>query len=187
LERAMAGFDLTLKSPSCRVQKVRPGSNYSTNGYPSRVNTLTAPTGDGVVIGYNLPGNLVSADAKTPMLLKLWPYGVGAATNTMSLRVLGWDLLNGIEWIPTPLVEYQATLSTYTGLGTGGVLLSTELFADRATIAGGYNANVDTTVKSPANNTPCLITVDILGFPIVEVIFTTGGVATNCNALFAWL
>lgn len=152
-------------------------ANDTASSFASKVATVTKPSGTGVItieqIGRFTRNNVV-----------LLPYGAGADNNTMSVRVLNWREISGL-WIPTIVCEVACTLSTSVGVSAQAVL-DTERFADTLTLTYG-NAGVDCQVFSPANNTPAHVVVDAKGASVLEVIFTTGGSATSCNALVTYL
>lgn len=169
-----------------------PVANYSTNGYPTKINTLTMPSGDGVIpfghLGEACPPNLV-----------LVPFGVGSSSNTFSLKVLGWRATKlGIGqplWVPVALSTFAITVGTGTGIA-GADLDTTALFA--TTITCSYGPTFVTVGDnphalgnwfelSPTSNVQGAIVVPSLGFRFLEVIFTTGGSITSCNALYCKL
>lgn len=176
-----------------------PGGNYTNNGYPTRTPTITSPNlvptstglqaiGDGVISFGNL-GNYC------PGRIFLVPFGVGSSTNTFSLKVIGWTptkLGVGIPlWVPTVLQTSQVTIGTAAGVA-GADLGTTSLFA--TTITTSYGPTWITTGASPVapdwfqlspgSNDIGGIIVESLGFRFIEVIYTTGGSATSCNALY---
>jgi len=166
-------------------------TNYATNGYPTKAPTLTQPSGDGVI-----PCGFLGSES--PEFLTLLPIGVGASNNTFSMRVLGWRptqipaLALRPLWIPVPLVDYAMTLGTASG-ATGGELGTTTLFADTITSTVGPTFITSGAAPiapgwyqiSPVNDLVGMIHQATLGFPFLELIFTTGGVATSCNCLWA--
>jgi hypothetical protein len=170
---------------------------YSTNGYPTRVATTTDPAGDGVVA-------LGQGGALTPQWLDLFPVGHGSDDATFTLKVLLWYHTQGITpgtpkiWFFRTLGEWTCTLGTCVGVA-GSDLDNTVRFADTITMTGGptliTNAAAPTTLTaapivekwfntSPTGNVPGTLTVPALGARKAEVIFSTGGSATDCNALW---
>ena len=163
-------------------------TNYSTNGYPTRIPTVTQPSGDGVIAfghtGEYSPANLI-----------LVPYGAGSATNTFSLQVLGWRATKlGIGaplCIPVSLGTYAITLGSGTGVA-GADLTTAALFATTITMTGGPTFEtsgaapvvLDWCQISPGSNAIGMISCASFGFRFLEVIYTTGGSATSCNALY---
>ncbi len=200
----MSGAILESKSAQ-GWQRTNPGGNYATNGYPSRIPTTTRPdqqtptggsVGDGV-IPWGLQGNYSSYN------LMLVPYGVGTDDQTFKLQVLGWrptQLNVGFPlWIPVQLIEVTCSLSATTGVA-GSDLGTTQMFCDAITYSSGgpslNNAAAPNTIPPIVpdfalfSNAPDVIGFLIvrgLGFPFLEVIFTTGASATSCNALWAAL
>jgi hypothetical protein len=165
-----------------------PTGNYATNGYPSRIPTVTAPSGDGVIpfghMGGYSPGHLL-----------LIPFGAGVATNTMGMKVLGWRS-TGLNvgnklWVPLELGTYAITLGTGTGVALAD-LTATALFATTITMTGGPTfvtsgaapVSPDWLQISPGSNAIGMVAVTSFGFRYLEVIYTTGGVATSCNSLW---
>lgn len=166
-------------------------ADYSTNGYPTRTPTTTKPSGTGVIPfgdgGSECPGHVL-----------LLPFGTGASTNTFSMKVLGWHgtFFSTINpevnlWVPVVLATYQATLGTATGVANSDID-SSHFFATTITISGagvgvtsGMAAtSLDWFVVSPGSNDIGVIVQPSFGFKLLEVIFTTGGSATACNALY---
>jgi hypothetical protein len=166
--------------------------NYSTNGYPTKIPTTTAPSGDGVIgfghLGGYCPGHLL-----------LIPIGIGAGA-TFSLKVLGWratKLPPGQPatlplWVPVELATYAITLGTATGVAGSDLGVST-LFPTTITSTGGPTFITtgaapicpDWFQISPGSNSIGMISQSSFGFRFLEVIYTTGGSATSCNGLYA--
>lgn len=163
-------------------------TNYSANGYPTRIATITKPSGDGVVA-------MGDGGSYAPKHLLLLPYGVGSATNTFGIRILCWAptaLGIGLPlWIPEELATYAITVGSGTGVA-GADLTTTSLFATTITCTGGptfVTAGAapicpDWFQISPGSNANGLICIESLGFPLLEVIFTTGASITSCNSLY---
>lgn len=181
---------------SLAYKRVR-ATNYSTNGYPSRVPTVTAPSGDGVVLlnDPKTPGQV------TPRSMILIPYGTDASTHTFTIKMLGWrpTLLNlGPQlWMPVQIAEFTATLGTAAGVANAD-LGTTQQFATTIVLTTNgptwQNAAAPNTIPpvvpdlfivSPGSNNIGAIFLRNLGFPIVEIIFSTGGVVTDCNSLYS--
>jgi hypothetical protein len=166
--------------------------NYSTNGYPSRIPTTTAPSGDGVIPMGHMGGY-------SPNHLILVPFGVGSSTNTFTMQILGWratKLPPGQPaslplWIPVNLGEYTITLGTATGVA-GADLTTTSLFNTTITFTGGPTfvtagaapVSLDWLQISPGSNKIGMISVRSFGFRFMETIYSTGGSATSCNSLY---
>lgn len=153
----------------------------TTNGFPARPATTTAPTGDGVV-------DLATGRTELPRKLLLAPFGAGADDTTFSLRVTGWRKTVGSAtalWVPVTLVELACTLSTAVGVA-GADVVATDRFADTITVTKG-NANVDTVILSIEGNLVAHAVIDVKGSSKAELTITTGGSATSGNALYATL
>lgn len=124
-------------------------------------------------------------------LVKLSFFGTGAADNTFKARVLAWHYVvnPGADhaketacWVPITLCEVLVTLGTMAG--PGGVLSTSELFADTIAIQGtSGNDDVSIDIVSPGDNTIAHIVVDMKGAQKLEVIFDRNSSATSCNAL----
>jgi len=183
------------------------GTNYATNGYPTRIPQTAAPStnlptggaaGDGVIyMGAQSPtggyGNY------SPYGLLLLPYGTDASTKTFSLRVLGWSVtqLNlGVPlWIPAVIADLTVTLGTAVGI-SGADLAATQFFGTTITANLGptlVNSAAPNTVPpivpdyaiwSPGSNNIASVIIRSFGYLFLEVIFTTGGSATGCNSLY---
>ncbi len=165
-------------------------ANYATNGYPSKIPTVTMPSGSGVIDmagGDYVPGHLL-----------IIPIGTGSATNTGSLKVLGWRDTNMNPgnpqmrlWIPVELCTIAFVLGTGGGVANADFGTAT-LFATTITMTGGPTfitagappVSLDWFEVSPGSNAIGVASVPTLGFKKMELIFTTGGVATDVNALY---
>jgi hypothetical protein len=187
-----------------------PGGNYTNNGYPTRIPTTTRPdlaatstglqaVGDGVIpVGHN--GQMGASG------MALIPFGAGSATNTFSFQVLGWTqtttqygkAVNGLTvlqnanlelWIPVLLGTFAVTLGTGTGIA-GSDIGTSQLFATSITTSYGpvYGTGAVQSsagsIYSPGSNSIGMVTIAIMSFKFVEVIYTTGGSATSGNALY---
>lgn len=176
-----------------------PGGNYVTSGYPSRAATITPP--DQVTSGVVAKGDGVikcgHEGVETAGHIIMVPIGVGVATNTFSLKVLGWrstklNVANAKPlWIPVELATYAVVLGTAAGV-TGADLTASTLLATTITSTGGPTfitsgavpVSLDWMQISPGSNAVGCIKQPTLGFRFLEIIFTTGGVATSCNTLW---
>lgn len=170
-------------------------TNYPTSGYPTRLNTFTHPSGDGIIpMGGSVLAGSGGMECPTGILLQ--PYAIGSATNTFSLKVLGWTptKLNVGQplWTNFVIGEFAITLGTGAGIA-GGDVLNTELFA--TTITATYGPLFVTTGQAayskyswgflaPGSNAQGVIFVPSFGCRLLEVIYTTGGSATSCNSLY---
>lgn len=175
---------MLVETVSMSFRKAR-SANSTDSGFPSRVPTMTAPSGTGVI-------NLCTSDgmlAQNGMVLLL--YGLGADNDTMSCRVIGWrsvgenDVTTGL-WIPVILCEFAAVLSGATGVA-GATILNTERFADTITLTTG-NDDVSVDIVSPTGDVIAHAMMDLKGFQKVELTFKLGGTPpTSMNALVALL
>lgn len=171
--------------------------------YPSRPMTQTKPSGVGNAAAQTTSAvvDLRQGGQFTQNSMCCIPYGQGASTNTFSLIVLSWRLVQwsgptGLNvpsatnvWMPCPLAELTATITSFAGLGSTAVP-STELFASTLAIVGTTaNAGVNINVVSPGASASVPVahfTLDVEGNHMIEIIFKTGGVATACNALVSF-
>lgn len=176
-----------------------PGGNFSNNGYPTRIPSVTSPAQVAVSTGLQAIGDGVIAfghlGADCPRGLLLIPIGTGSDDNTFSITILGWRATRlgvGLPlWVPTVLGVYQATLGTAVGV-VNSDLGTTTRFADTVTMSvgptfvtsGAAPVTEDWFMSSPSNNAIGAIFQRTYGFRYLEVIFTTGGSATDCNALY---
>lgn len=156
--------------------------------FPSRINTITEPTQDGV---YDLSTGLPLVQN----LALILPYGVGSDNDTFSVRVIGWRKVgtarpggqvpagNTRLWIPLVLAEYACTLSADVGVA-GAIIDNTHRFADTMTLTTG-NANVSEELVSPGGDLKAHAVLDLKGVHKLEFTFqiTSGTTAMNC--LFA--
>lgn len=159
--------------------------------YPSRIPTLTEPTGAGV-IELGLPGAIGGI---VPCRVILVPYGLGSDTDAFEMKVLGWRRLGigpspALLWIPTPLGSFTCTMTIQTGIA-GSVILNTERFCDTiaivkepVTVADVTAAGV-TTRFSPADDTIGWIEMELRGVEKIEFIFDLAGGTTSANCLFS--
>lgn len=178
----------TLTRPWQKARSV----NQTSNGYVSKVPTATEPLGDAgtatgaAVIDLNAP--VLGGPVQNSLLACF--YGAGSNANTFSARLIGWRVLGSdptvLIWVPVLLCEVTATLSS-TAPGADSLLVSSsELFADTLTLVTG-NAGVSSEVVSPTGGIIAHLLADVKGFRKLEFSFTTGGSATNCNAIYTLL
>ena len=184
----------TLSNNSRKVRR----TNATDNGFPSKLITATKPTGIGDSAAQATESAIIfdgsNAGAATYNAVVLQFFGAGANNNTFSARVIGWSKLiedgNVVTqvWVPTDLCELAVTLSsTLVGLA-GKTVVATDLFADTIALTGTTaNDDVSIDIVSPANDRPAHVVLDIKGFQIIEVTFTTGASATDCNGLFRFI
>jgi len=147
-------------------------TNDTTNGYASRVATTTEPVDAGVK-------SLDAGGDQNWTTLEVLLFGAGADNATLGARILGWRKISTL-WVPTILADLSGTLSTSVGVASAAVL-NTDRFVDTVTINGGINV----ATGYAAQNQPLVIQLDVSGYSKVELITTTGGSATNVNALYA--
>lgn len=165
--------------------------NETSNGYVSKITTATEPQGDaGTATGASII-DLVHGGNIAHGSVRIFPYGSGANNTTFSMRVLGWEYTGigggdvGVTretalWIPGVLCEVQCTLSTSVGVANK-CMVATERFADTITPTTG-NDNITVFRTSTADNTIASLIVLTQGCLKLELQFTTGGSATDCNA-----
>ena len=194
--------EVSLLTLAASLRKVR-AVNYTTNGYPTLIPRTTEPgpataggpqiVDAGTATGQSIINLCNRKGGNAPNGVLLLPFGIGSNNNTFSMRVIGWrqvgeDTPSTMLWIPVPLVEVQVTISS-TQIGIAAkTIIATEMFGDTLTLTGTTaNANVGVELVSPANDTIAHLIVDLKGAQKLECIFTTGGSATDCNALFALL
>jgi hypothetical protein len=178
--------------------------NQTSNGYVDKLPTLTEPyagdkgtaTGASVidVSGSEIDNNPSGGSISVPEKMVIMPYGIGADTNTFSLRVIGWIPLDrtvspqgsNVVWIPQVLAEFVATISSSLP-GPGVDLLSTEYLANTLTLVSGYNTTDNLTNNPALTKVPAFATVDLKGITKLEFSFTTGASATSCNCLYRFI
>ncbi len=191
--------DVLLTTLSTSFRKVRT-TNTTDSSYPSRVPTATRPSGTGNAAAqttsavFDLGLDKQKNGIKQQNAVIIVPFGVGSDTNTFSTRVIGWRMVPGNPqsttptvdlWIPVPLVDLTCTLSTPAGVA-GTEIGSSNLFCDTLAIANTIGvAGQDCVIKTNGANLIAQATVDMQGYQLVEVTFTTGSSATSCNALIA--
>lgn len=161
--------------------------NQTSSSFVSKVPTNTEPKKDaGTATGASVldlnQNGVYAANA-----IKVVPYCTGADDVTFSVRVIGWHSVGNdpatMLWIPVTLAELACTGGTTVGVA-GMVIVATERFADTIALTTG-NANVSCDVNSPADNTIAHAVIDLKGSQKVELSFTTGSSATDCNALIS--
>jgi hypothetical protein len=158
----------------------------------STASAFTAPVVRGAVPDADVHENGTDATGRAGAAaqnsIKLIPFGTGDDNTTFDMRVIGWWRHGHREskqlWIPEILAELTATLSTSVGLA-GRAVAETERFADTIAVAAAYGAPF-VAVKSPANNTPGSVMIDLLGCQLFSFDFDLTG-ATAANALFTLL
>lgn len=148
--------------------------------------SATEPTVSGYVRvrGDAAPGHPV------PNALMIKPFGAGSDTNTVKVRIWGWEMvegniINGVNWWePILLAEILATLSTPTG-ETGGPITTTDLLPDTIAVTYG-NENVDITLMTNgANVGGCWALIDLQGMASWQAEIDKDA-ATNGNLLYRY-
>lgn len=186
-------LDVSLKTTKGRPFRAR-ATSATDNGYPTRAPTLTAPSGIGDAAAQTTSAvwDIGPAD-ETHNGAVINFFGAGADNATFSARIIKWRKAPGNgttqadTWIPTVLAELACTLSTQVGVA-GGVIVATDRLVDTISLTGTTaNDDVSISIVSPANNTMGEVTIDLSGVERLEITFTTGGSATDCNALVAWI
>lgn len=144
------------------------------------------PSGSGVV---DVRGG-VAVGAEIPNALMILPFGAGADTNTIKVRIWGWEQVLGDNapsggwWTPVLLAEILATLSTPTGTA-GGPIVATDLLPDTIAVTYG-NEDVDITLMTNgANVGGCWALIDLQGFSVWQAEIDKDA-ATNGNLLFRY-
>jgi hypothetical protein len=169
---------MTQETLFSRFRRVRT-TNATDTSFPSKIATLTAPTGAGVVD--------VSKNSAGPNGVIVIPFGIGDDDDVFAMRVIGWRPAGtGASelWIPVLLAELTCTMSTATGVA-GGEVLATERFADTIVLVDG-NDDISIDITSPEGNVIAHAVIDAKGFPKIEMTFdSTTGDPTSMNALVA--
>lgn len=156
--------------------------NQTSTTFVSKLPTVTIPNGDaGTATGASVI-EIGNASFFGYPAVKVFLYGAGSNNNTLSCRLIGWELVGGL-WIPSVLCEIQGTLSTVLRGVVGQPVSATEYFADTMTLTYG-NANVSVELFSPANDIMAHAMVSVKDSRKLEFSFSRGSSATNCNALF---
>lgn len=171
----------------------RDRSVNATGSFPSRIPTIAAPATVS-------PQTVTSQDVYdlvamglSPSNARIIPFGTGSATNTFSVRVIGWidsqpvaGSSNAVLWVPTVLCEYLCTLGTAVGVANAAVL-DTEKFCDTISLVANRGTDgQDTTKASPTNNLVAQFLVDLKGSKRIELCYSVG-TNTDCNALVQFL
>jgi len=159
-----------------KFTKVR-AANSTDSSYPSRVPTLTQPSGAGVI-------SPPRTGEYSRGVMQIIPYGTDAADETFNIRIIGWRQTGGNLFIPVKLAELSCTLGSAVGVATADVD-QTQFFADTIGVTFG-NDGVDVENLSPTDNTVASAIVDTKGCPYVEILFDMNA-AASANALVAWV
>lgn len=165
-----------------------------------------------IAIGGELPQggtSPFSGGSMGPRCLLILPYAGGSSADdtTFSMEVLGWRAtsISGnptqVLWIPVVLAAYAFTVSTVVGVA-GSDLDNTKSFVDQITMTLGPTGTTTTVPTGGAlaqglapdwfvlwngldtEIAPAMICQRTFGFRFLELIFSTGGSAAQCNALY---
>jgi hypothetical protein len=168
-------------------------AGFTGTTFPSRIPTVTEPSGEGVV---DLTNEVVGGVSQN--LVEFIPYAQTGGTNPFSCRAIGWSCLqtSGLSpvtpetnlWIPVVLCELLCESSSTTGVGskaTAKAVRAAEFFAGGISVVGTTaNPGSDVNVTSPASTGLIAnAVVDLVGFQKLEFTFSSP-LATDCNALF---
>lgn len=190
------------------LKLTNPGGNFTNNGYPTRIPTITRPDGIAVSTGLQSVGDGVvgigHGGGVCPQWLGVIPIGAGSSSNTFTIRILHWkETKQGLQgvlplWVPVTYAEWTVTLGTATG-AAGSDIPVTQLFATTITMTGGptliTNAAAPTALTAApivpnwfnlgfGSNAIGMLVVPTFGAKFLEVIYSTGGSATSCNGLY---
>lgn len=177
-----------LESLSCAYQLSHPTADATDGTFPSKVPTVTRPSGDGV-IDFFKDNNKLAIAGVVPQSLRLLPIGTGANNAVLTgMRVISWDVIyptgsgTGLPlYIPTVLAEFATVFGNIPGIA-GAVLGSTYFFMDTITVVTG-NANVSEEVLSNAADLVAHAVVVTKGAQLIEITFDLGANATGANCL----
>jgi hypothetical protein len=171
----------------------RDRSVNATGSFPTRIPTIASPTTATTATATSQRVfDLIAMGVSNSNLLVV-PFGTGSATQTFSVRVIGWSDSRPVDgssnvplWIPRILCEYLCTLCTATGVANSAVL-ETEKFCDTVSLVSNRGTDgQDTTKASPGGNFIGSFLVDLKGCKEVELVYSVG-TNTDCNALVQWL
>lgn len=160
-------------------------ANDSSSAFAAKLPTAAKPWGGGVI-------DLGGFGVANQNGILLAPFGTGSDGNTFSLRVLAWHWISDPTitkalttlWVPFLLCELSVTLSSANPGVAGTVVGSSNYFAKSISLTTG-NANVSAETVSPATGGILAhAAADMKGAEMIEVIFSTGSSATDCNALY---
>ena len=181
-------------TPTIGYQLTDPGvralaANANTSAFTAKTAaTTTRPSGNLV---YDL-GGILGAGGGFRARCKLTPFGAGSANDTFSLRVYGWSRVVSADkpdlYWPQILLEIACTLGAMTGVA-GGPVLDTELFVDTITVVTEEKVGTvgQTTVMSPANDTPAFAEFRLHGAELLEFDFDQTLNSPTMNALLQFL
>lgn len=173
-------------------RKVR-RTNATASSFAARVATKTNPNPDTPVAasGTSLdPIPTRGGGGLTQNTAQFLFYATGSDNNTFSARVYGWSRVGPVDqdpnkniYVPVMICEVALTISSTLPGVAGCQVVATELFADTITLTTGNTAKC--TITSPTGDvSAACLEVDFTGFPVLEVVFSTGSSATDMNALY---
>lgn len=168
-----------------------------TGSFSSIIPTVTEPA-EGANTGvFDLKGGTDSLPDK----VLFYPFGAGADTNTIKVRLYGWHkiLLDGSPkytlWIPTIILDITATLSTPVGIA-GTSIVATDRFADTISVTVqpkvvttdtvGNGSHGEVIIETNGTNTISFVIAPLYGFDKIQF-NTDKDAATNANAAFQYL
>ena len=172
-------------------------ANASSASYPTANPTATAPNPAVIASGalstgtdgvFRLAGSGDSPSVLVPQGVTALFFGTGTSTQTFKAMLIGWKPTEGkvgtVLWVPTPIFEVQATLSTLAGVGSSDVP-STCLFADTLSLSSGYGSTDPngTLINSPTGNIAAHALVPVQGFDYIQWLVKTG-TCTDANVLW---
>ncbi len=157
-------------------------ANATDTSFASRPDTLTEPTGDGVVTLYDGSFN----PGHVPSWASVLFFGTGDANDVFLAKVYGVRKA-GAAWVYVPLLSLTVTLGTKTGVA-GGEVVAAELYADTLAVADPSYGVADASYRliSPADNTVARLLIDTEGFEKLRIDFDAStNDPTGMNALVA--
>lgn len=183
-----------------RPYKKAASANVNSSAFPSRIPTITEPTGGAVV-------DIAKDFLWVPQEMMVLPYGLGNNDDVFDMKIIGWRHIGVVGagnqwlWLPTTIAVFTCTISSTIPGVTLAPVIATEFFADtivmksaitqplktdqNATPATQFRGD-DVVIYSPADNTLAWIRIQLLGFEKVEFTFdqTTGTPTMNCLVTF---
>lgn len=174
-------------------------ANYATNGYPTLIPTTTPPV-PSQANGIFAPGGMPKANTLgmnqdpalvAPQSLIACFFGTGSNGNTFKSMLVGWKQTDGQNntslWVPCPLFEVTATLTSSAVGIAGSDVAATSLFAGTLSLTANSPTTdtIGTQLTAPISTMVGHLVTSLHGFGAFQWIFTTGGSATDCNALWA--
>ncbi len=158
-------------------------TNVSTNGFTAPVPTPTMPSGDGVMMMGQYGGV-----ASTSM--ELCFFGAGSNTNTFAANVYGWTQQQSVVgnsplWVPVLLATFnEITLDAAFSGVAGSDVPADQMFASACSLVIG-NTGISVEVLSPGPGVGLAhVVLSVKGQKLISILYSTGGSATSCNALW---